>query len=341
MRDERKSPTFARSVHPAIIIQRVPPTSSIPADLAPAYAAAHAICRRHARSFHFASHFLPHEKRLQAFAVYAFCRLLDDAADLEPSLASVARFESLLDLIYQDSVIRTPDAAELISLGITDTDQRLALTAFADTARRAEIPVKLFRDLAFGCRMDFEPVRYNTWPDLERYCYHVAGVVGLMMCRVFGVTDPDALDRAVVMGHAMQLTNILRDVREDRDRGRIYLPLDELARFDVDPDDLMHDRRTPAFEASMKSLIRFQIDRARSLYTHAAAALCQIQDKGSRRTACVMAVVYGGILRAIERQDHDVFVRRARLTMPQKLLRIPAALRLARRRSDQPLPVVF
>lgn len=333
--------SIARSNGPALIIHRVPQLSSIPADLAPAYAAAHAICRHHARSFHFASHFLPRDKRLQAFAVYAFCRLLDDAADLEPSLASVARFESLLDLIYQNEIVRTPNDAELISLGITDPDQRLALTAFADTARRAQIPVRLFRDLAIGCRMDFEPVRYKTWPDLERYCYHVAGVVGLMMCRVFDVTDPDALDRAVVMGHAMQLTNILRDVREDRDRGRIYLPLEDLSRFNIDPDDLMHDRRTPAFDASMKQLVRFEVDRARSLYHQAADALCQIHDTGSRRTACVMAVVYGGILGAIERQDHDVFVRRARLTTTQKLLRIPAALRLARCRSDQPLPVVF
>jgi phytoene synthase len=319
----------------------VPQLSSIPANLATAYAAAHAICRLHARSFHFASHFLPHDKRLQAFAVYAFCRLLDDAADLEPSLASVARFESLLDLIYQNEIVRTPDADELIALGITDPDQRLALTAFADTARRARIPVQLFRDLAIGCRMDFEPVRYNTWHDLERYCYHVAGVVGLMMCRVFDVTDPDALDRAVVMGHAMQLTNILRDVREDRDRGRIYLPLEDLWRFNIDPEDLMQDRRTASFDAAMKQLVRFEIERARSLYNQAADALCQIHDTGSRRTACVMAVVYGGILRAIERQDHDVFVRRARLTTMQKLFRIPAALRLARRRSDQPLPVVF
>lgn len=287
-----------------------------------AYLEARDICRHHAKSFYLASHFLPREKRYHAYAVYAFCRLLDDAADEQPSIESVARFEQLLDRIYS---------------GTDPATEAGAMQAFARTVRDCDIPQQHFLDLARGCRMDFTITRYDTWPALEHYCYHVAGVVGLIMCRVFGLRDESALARAVQMGNAMQLTNILRDVREDHARGRVYLPREDLDRFGVSEADL----GSPSSTDALKQLVRFEIVRARSLYHEASLGLSKLPDDGSRLTACVMAVVYAGILGAIERQSHDVLVARAHTNKLQKLARVLKARRLARWHEGQPMPDVW
>lgn len=292
----------------------------IPRQLLPAYEAARQICREHARSFYFASHFLPRPKRDHAYAVYAFCRLLDDAADEASSPEAVDRFVAALDAAYACSMSVPLIAAR------QDGAAELALAAFAHTVRVCRIPKQHFLDLAAGCRMDFTVSRYATWPDLERYCYHVAGVVGLIMCHVFDLRDERAKAQAIAMGNAMQLTNILRDVREDLDRGRLYLPVEDLDRFRVTEADLQTRRLTPA----IADLIAFEIARARSLYAEGALGLCRLPDDGSRLTACVMGVVYAGILDAIERQRLDVFAGRARLSTLQKIARLPAAVRLAR-----------
>jgi phytoene synthase len=293
------------------------------------FAAARAICRRHAKSFYFASHFLPEPKRSHAYAVYAFCRLLDDAVDESDGdaamRAQLERFDALLDDAYEG---RPPAGA---------TEEAAALRAFAHTVAACGIPQKHFRELADGCRMDLTVARYADWPALEKYCYHVAGVVGVIMCYVFGLADPAAHARAIAMGNAMQLTNILRDVREDFGRGRVYLPQDEMAGFGVTDADLAAKIAT----AKMADLVRFQIGRARSLYREGAAGLASLCADGSRQTAAVMAVVYAGILRAIERNGCDVFAGRAHLTTPQKLFRIVPALRLAHREHGEPVPDVF
>lgn len=282
------------------------------------FAAARDICRKHARSFYFASHFLPKRKREHAYAIYAFCRLLDDAVDEAEGgtlqkLRAVEGFLSLLDDIYDHPQAPRP--------------QNPALMAFAQTTRACDIPKQYFQELAEGCRMDLTISRYNTWKELEHYCYRVAGVVGLIMCRVFGLEDQRAQVQAVQMGNAMQLTNILRDVGEDLDRGRIYLPLQDLARFGLDENALFTRRADERFIELMK----FQIARARELFNQGAQGLSALPHDGSRSTAAVMAVVYGGILSAIEEQGYDVFSRRAHLTFWQKLRRVPVALRLARR----------
>ena len=288
-----------------------------------AFAAARDICRRHARTFYFASVFLPRPKREAAYAVYAFCRLLDDAADTG---GDVSTFDRALDAAY---------AGEAADVG--DEQARLALAAFAETVRRYDVPQRYFQDLAAGCRMDLTVNRYATWDALRVYCYHVAGVVGLIMCRVFGLADPAAERQAVVMGEAMQLTNILRDVGEDRALGRIYLPAEDLARFGYTEPELMAGVVNEPF----RQLMRFEVDRARGLYRAGAAGLVHLADDGSRFTASAMGVIYAGILSAIERQRYDVFTRRARLSMPQKLWRLRAARRLARRRPDRPVPDLF
>ncbi len=285
--------------------------------------AARAICKRHARTFYFASVFLPRAKREAAYAVYAFCRLLDDAADTGGDLFV---FDKALDAAYAGS------AAE-----VGNEQERLALIAFGETVRRYDIPKRYFDDLAAGCRMDLTVNRYATWDELRVYCYHVAGVVGLIMCRVFGLADPAAERQAVVMGEAMQLTNILRDVGEDRSLGRIYLPGEDLARFGYGEAELMAGVVNEPF----RQLMRFEVERARSLYRDGAAGLAALADDGSRFTASAMGVIYAGILGAIERQGYDVFARRARLSTTQKLLRLPAARRVARRRLNEPVPDVF
>ncbi len=295
-----------------------------------AFAAARAICRQHARSFYFSSFFLPMQKRAAAYAVYAFCRLLDDATDEAENPSEVEReidrFCKGLDQIYTGSAME----------GFAGEDA-LALQAFSMTVGQYQIPQAMFVEIAEGCRMDLTITRYQTWDELRTYCYRVAGVVGLIMCRIFGLSDPAAEKQAVLMGEAMQLTNILRDVKEDYSRGRIYLPLEDLAKFGYSQTDLAGD----VVNESFRNLMRFEIHRARSLFHAGAEGLCQLPNDGSRFTATAMGVIYAGILRAIERQNYDVFSQRARLSLPQKLLRLPAARRLSRRTPDGPLPDVF
>ena len=258
--------------------------------------------------------------RSHAYAVYAFCRLLDDAVDEATDdasrLAALLRFDELLDGVYGAPGGVLPD---------DPIEQDRAIRAFAATTAACEIPRRLFEELAEGCRMDLTVNRYADWPSLERYCYHVAGVVGVIMCCVFDVRDPAAQQPAIAMGNAMQLTNILRDVREDFERGRIYLPADEMARFGVTEGSIAAHRVDESWHAFMQ----FQIARTRALYAQGNAGLHVIRQKSARRTAAVMGRVYGGILDAIERQGDDVFSRRASLSGWQKVSRIPAALRLA------------
>jgi phytoene synthase len=299
-----------------------------PKDLASGYRAARDICRRHARSFHFASHFLPSDRRRHAYAVYAFCRGIDDAVDDgDPATVGqrLAAFRRILDASYDGGL--PPDASE----------QGRALLAFSETVRACAIPREHFLDLARGCEMDLTISRYATWPDLENYCYHVAGVVGLIMCRVFGVHDAAALRCAVTFGNAMQLTNILRDVKEDWDRGRIYLPTEDLARFGVTEQQIASGLMTPG----LRHLMTFEVARARTMFLSGAEGLVHVPAGGTRLTACAMGVIYAGILTALEREQLNPFAGRARLSLPQKLARLPAAWRLARRNSASPVPDVF
>lgn len=315
----------------------------------PAFAAARNICRRHANGFFFASAFLPIEKRNAVYAVYAFCRLMDDAID-EPALKEavlpptslgvsccstgsldqkLALFRDRLDEIYEHRL-------ELPSLEFRDESQH-ALYAFVQTVHRYQIPRQYFLDLAEGCRMDLTVSRYATWGSLEKYCYNVAGVMGLILCCILGVSHSDAGKHAVQLGNAMQLTNILRDIKEDLGRGRLYLPLEDLARFKVTQQELSAGIVTP----NLRELMKFEIGRARDLYRQGAEGLCWLEGDGSRLTTSAMAVIYSGVLRAIEQQDYDVFSSRAHLSLAQKIRRLAPAWRLSRRTSDRPAPEVF
>ncbi|MGF1632624.1 MAG: phytoene/squalene synthase family protein [Phycisphaerae bacterium] len=289
--------------------------ATLAAKQAQHFSAARDICRRHAKSFYFASFFLPKPKRQASYAVYGFCRLLDDAIDdgTDPA-EQIDHFAATLDRVFAGTY--TPD----------DTEPGQAMAAFASTVETYGLKKRHFEELIAGCRMDLTISRYADWPQLEGYCYHVAGVVGLMMSGVFGLADDTARGRAVAMGNAMQLTNILRDVKEDWDRGRCYLPADEMARFGVHEADLAAGHVTEGFRAMMTH----QIARARALFTEGAAGLPALTDDGSRYCSAVMAAAYSGILSAIERNQFDVFNHRAHLGTAQKVARLPLARRMAR-----------
>ncbi len=283
-----------------------------------AYAAARRVCRHHAKSFYFASPLLTKEKRLHAFAVYALCRRLDDAVDEAPSpedaLREVSAFGGTLDRVYGSEPILDVPVLEAARL----------------TIAACEIPRGRFTELCMGVEADLTVTRYEDWPGLKRYCYLVAGVVGLMMCSVFDLRDFGARKNAIAMGDAMQLTNILRDVAEDLRRGRVYLPQAELRDYGLCDRDLVQFANGRTLTDGFRALMKFQVKRARALYAEGYAGLAALDRDGSRQTASLMATVYGGILDAIERADYDVFSARRHLTWFQKLRRVPTALRRAR-----------
>ena len=265
------------------------------------------ITRQYARTFYFASACLPRPTRAHAYAIYGFCRwadnAVDDARDRAEAAERLDQARSALDLAY-----RTGAAPP-------------GLLAFRRTVRARSVPRHLFDDLLDGMAMDLDIARYADFAALDRYCYRVAGVVGLMMTHAFGYRSRTCWPNALALGTAMQLTNILRDVAEDFALGRVYLPQDELARFDLSESDLAEARVDDRFRA----LMRFQIDRARRYYAEAEAGIPWLEGDSGRLTVRVMARAYAGILGAIERLDYDVFRARARVSTARKLATLAAS----------------
>jgi phytoene synthase len=263
------------------------------------------ICRRithrYAKTFYFASHCLPRDVRRHAYAIYGFCRWADNAVDEAPDVESarhrVERARSMLDLTYSDA----PAAPGLL--------------AFRRTVRERDVPKHLFDALLDGMEMDLTITRYATSADLDLYCYRVAGVVGLMMTHVFGYRDDRCFSRAEALGRAMQLTNILRDVREDLDRGRVYLPQDAMVDHGVTEDQL----HLGQVDANFRALMRGQIERARHDYHESNLGIADLVTPSGRLTVRVMGRLYSRILDAIERLDYDVFRARAHVTTSGKL----------------------
>ena len=207
--------------------------------------------RHWAKSFYFASLFLPRQRRDAAYAVYAVCRDCDNAVDHPDAAgpqAGLDRNRQRIAAVYQSAALTDPVWA-----------------AFQDTVRRYQIPRRYFDDLLAGMAMDLTPARYPDFPALSVYCYRAAGVVGLIMLRIFGYQDPAAEQCAVDLGIAMQLTNILRDIQEDYQRGRIYLPQEDLRTFKVQEQTLAQASVDPPWQ----SLLTFEIARARAFYQRA------------------------------------------------------------------------
>ncbi len=285
-----------------------------PAPLAAALAVSREACRQmtrhHARTFYFASHVLPAQKRSDAYAVYAFCRHADDRIDLakseESRLLAAKELRDLLEAIYSTA----DDSDPLLSPA-----KHAWVPAFRETIRRRSIPKNYFEDLLEGVEMDLSAVRIKTWEELEKYCYHVASVVGLIMVYVLTEPAPELLRPARDLGTAMQLTNILRDIGEDWQRDRVYLPAEELARYHLDDEDIANQRDDELFRAMMRG----QIDRAREYYRAAEPGILELPNDGSRFCARLMSTIYGAILDEIERADYEVFRQRVRVSMPRKL----------------------
>jgi 15-cis-phytoene synthase len=270
-----------------------------------------------ARSFAFAARFLSPERRRATEVLYAFFRTVDDLVDERPPGADPAAIREELD--HWDGWLERPTVRR-------GTDPLRA--ALAETLNRYRIPPTYLRVLLVGLRQDLDGQPIATFHDLERYSFRVAGSVGLAMCHVLGATTRRAFEAAAALGIAMQLTNILRDVGDDLDRGRVYLPADELARFDVRPDRLA----SRSVDRSLRALLRFQIDRTRRYY---AAGLDGIEElcPEARYPIALASLLYGRILDKIEAQRYDVFERRAAVSRPEKLLlacRLAVAMRPGR-----------
>lgn len=276
------------------------PSLSLP-SYAPDWAQCRAVVRTHGRTFYFASQFLPPHRRRAIHAAYAFCRTADDIVDRAPTTGTALAARALD--AWADEI---------------DTPRDPIAVAFAAARAIYGVPVEPVRDLLRGVAMDLAPRHYATWDDLRLYCYRVAGTVGLMATPILGGTDPAALPRAVDLGIAMQLTNILRDVAEDARMGRIYLPLEDLAAFDCDPGAILDGYGGGRF----RELMAFEIARARALYDSARLGIPALCPAG-KLTTLASAHLYGKILNRIEEQNYDVFAGRAYIPTSRKLGAMP------------------
>jgi len=288
-----------------------------------AYARAERVTAHWAKSFYFASRFLPPEKRRAVYAIYDYCRYADNLVDRRGRRPAGEVRRDLAAL---------GDAVRALHRGEPAADPRWV--ALADVVRRYRVPAEPLLALLEGVALDLaEPVEMPDYPALHRYCRLVAGGVGLMLGPVLGAPPLAGRASAVELGIAMQLTNVLRDVGEDLDAGRVYLPATELARFGLDRAALERRRATPEF----RRLMAFQIARARRRYERGARVVRLFPDDGSRLCVRLMQRTYAGILDAIERAGYDVFRARASVSAARKLLILGRAL-WAERGRRHPLP---
>lgn len=299
------------------------------------------ICRREARDFYWACALLPPAKRDAAYAVYAFCRMIDQsiAADVvtgSGGCCSDDSADSRLGLL-RGRVAEVYDGRLELPAPGSRSPQHHALHAFQRAVKRYQIPMQHFLDLPEGCRADSVVSRYATWTSLQKHCDQVVGSVVLALACVLGVTHSGAGAHAVALGRALRLTNILRDLRLERDRGRIYLPLEDLTAFRYSERDLAGG----VVNDNFRRLMRFQIHRARALYREAAEGLCWLADAGGRLTVAAVVTARAGILDRIERHGYDVFNRRPSYPPSQIVRRLPEIWRLARRRHGQPMSRPF
>jgi 15-cis-phytoene synthase len=265
--------------------------------------------RAHSRTYYFSTRLFPPAVRRHVHALYAFTRHADEIVDdLNPGRAVEARLEAL----------EAFEAETMAALAGEEVEDPI-LRAFTNTARERGIGRAHVEPFLRSMKMDTCVSRYPTYEDLEEYMYGSAAVVGLMMCRIIGVEDNEALRHAEALGEAMQLSNFLRDIAEDWERGRVYLPLEDLKRFGYSEEDLA----TGVVNEEFVELMRYEIDRARMLYLVADGGMGYI-PRGRRYPVLVARHLYAAILEQIEGQSYDVFSGRAGTTFAEKL-RVAAA----------------
>lgn len=292
--------------HPASIDE------SIRIDTAAAYEYCRQLTYTHAKTFYFASHFIPRRKRNACYAVYAFCRYVDDLIDVAMESGDVTTADALEIVGQWNSAIQNVYNGHAANHPI--------VLAWEDTLRQFSIPRDLPEVLIEGVLMDTTVTRFQTFEELRTYCYKVASVVGLMTSEIFGYSSPSALERAVDLGIAMQLTNIIRDVREDAERGRIYLPETELHRFGVVESDILALRHTPQLQELIKELVR----TTETYYDQADLGI-PLLEKDSRLTVTLMSSNYRKILEVVRRRDFNVMQGRASTSFATKLMSIPTS----------------
>lgn len=251
-------------------------------------------------SFYYSFLFLPPERRKAITALYAFCREVDDTVD-ETHDQSVARIKLAWWRTEVSNMVK----------GAPTHPVTQALQPHLAPYHLQEQHLQAIID---GMEMDLDQSRYLDYAGLRKYCWHVAGVVGILSASIFGATNPQTLQYAEKLGLAFQLTNIIRDVGDDARKGRIYLPVNELQQFGVTAADILNFRHSEKFEALMK----FQCERARGVYDEAFALLPK-EDRRAQRPGLMMAAIYRTVLDEIERDDFKVLNQRISLTPLRKL----------------------
>jgi phytoene synthase len=269
--------------------------------LAESYDCCRALARRTGRNFYYSFLTLPRDKFRAMCVLYSFMRVTDDLGDDEtPGVdraAALERWRSELLFAHNSGQCRHP-----------------VLPAVVEVLRNYQVPLSYLLDVIEGVEMDLHPVSIETFEQLSEYCYHVAGAVGLACIHIWGFHDEKALPAAIDCGTAFQLTNILRDLREDATRGRTYVPAEDLVHFGLSRDDLARG----AGDARLEGLMQFEVSRTREYYDKA-RRLFEYLDPAGRPILETMLRIYGGLLDEIERRHFDVFTRRVELSCGRKL----------------------
>ena len=251
-------------------------------------------------SFYYSFMFLPPNRRRAITALYAYCREVDDVVDecLDPQIAAtkLVWWRTELDRLYAGK------------------PEHPVTQALLPVLKEFALPQEQLLEIIDGMQMDLQQTRYLDFKALSLYCYRVASVVGLLAAEIFGYTDRATQKYAHDLGMAFQLTNIIRDVGEDARRGRVYLPIDELQRFNVPIADILNSRYSDNF----KALMEFQIERAEQYYAQAMSQL-PAADRKSQRPGLVMAAIYRTVLEEIKRDGCQVLSQRTSLTPVRKL----------------------
>jgi squalene synthase HpnC len=296
-----------------------PASDHTPRQVVASYTECHRIARGAHSNFYPAFFLLPKPKRDAIVALYAFMRLIDDVSDEGASVAEkqrgLAKWRAALDQAvtghaqaFDGNAARTLPSERMFG-------EWEVLPALVDTMQRYKMPARYLHDLISGAEMDLTIQTYPTFARLEEYCYRVAGTVGLTCTHIFGFRDPKALELSEKLGLAFQLTNIIRDVREDFTLGRIYLPEEDLLRYKVTREDLARSEAT----LGTRELLRFEAERAWNLYEEGASLIGMI-DEDSRGTLWLLVHTYSSLLARIESLDFAVFGERVRLSKAEKMM---------------------
>lgn len=260
---------------------------------------AHTVARQSGSNFYLSFFSLPKDQREAMTAVYAFCREADDAVDDPQDKPPRELLEE-----WRAEIARTYDGKPT----------RPLTRSLAEAIERFGLTRTYFEGILQGCAMDLDTTRYPTVESLSAYGYHVAGEVGLLCMEIFGYRSERLKTYAVKLGMAFQWTNILRDIGTDADRGRIYLPLEDLQRFGVSEEDILNKRYTPAFQR----LMAYEVSRTRGLYREA-AVLPTAEERPALRAAEIMRAIYANILERIEVGRYNVYAARVRVPAVQKM----------------------